>query len=202
MRKINLFGASGHAKVIIDIIENNGFDVGQIFDDNSDINSFIGRNVVSIYSKELLDINTTIISIGDNRTRKKIYENLEIKLEKPLIHPSAIVSSNSVIGKGTVIMPNAVVNAGTIIGKNCIINSGAIVEHDCILKDYVHISPSAALAGGVNIGEGAHVGIGAVIIQCVEIGEWSIIGAGAVVSKSLPANCTAVGIPAKPIKFH
>jgi acetyltransferase-like isoleucine patch superfamily enzyme len=46
------------------------------------------------------------------------------------------------------------------------------------------------------------VGTGAQIINLVEIGENTIIGAGAVVSKSLPANCTAVGIPAKPIKFH
>jgi hypothetical protein len=33
-------------------------------------------------------------------------------------------------------------------------------------------------------------------------GENTIVGSGAVVAKSLPANCTAVGIPAKPIKFH
>lgn len=43
---------------------------------------------------------------------------------------------------------------------------------------------------------------GAKIINRLQIGKNTIVGAGAVVSKSLPENCTAVGIPAKPIKFH
>jgi len=202
MNIINLFGASGHAKVIIDIIESNAFEVGQIFDDNPNIKSFLNKNVVSNYTLESLNANPSIISIGDNSTRKNIREKLQLNLASPLIHHSAIISPNVEIGKGSVVMPNAVINSGTIIGENCIVNTGAIIEHDCIIKDYAHISPNAALAGGVKVGKGAHIGIGTVIIQCLEIGEWSIIGAGAAVTKSIPPNCTAVGIPAKPIKYH
>ena len=47
-----------------------------------------------------------------------------------------------------------------------------------------------------------YIGTGAKIINQIEIGEYTIVGAGAVVSKSLPNKCTAVGIPAKPIKYH
>ena len=43
-------------------------------------------------------------------------------------------------------------------------------------------------------------GTGAAIIQGITIGEWTIIGAGAVVVDDIPANVTAVGIPAKVIK--
>ncbi|MFP3663242.1 acetyltransferase, partial [Burkholderia sp. SIMBA_043] len=58
------------------------------------------------------------------------------------------------------------------------------------------------ISGEVIINKAVYVGTGAKIINLLEIGENTIIGAGAVVSKSIPANCTAVGIPAKPIKFH
>jgi len=202
MTKINLFGASGHAKVIIDIIERNGFEVGYIFDDNAKVENFMGRKVHSIYNLELLNANPIIISIGDNKVRKAIHDKFQLNLAPPLVDPSAIISSSATIGNGTVIMPNAVVNAAVSIGKNCIINTAAVVEHDCILHDYVHVSPKAALAGGVVIKEGAHVGINATIIQSVCVGLESIIGAGAVVTLEIPDCCTAVGIPAKPIKFH
>jgi acetyltransferase EpsM len=99
-------------------------------------------------------------------------------------------------------MAGVIVNASVEIGNHCIINTAAVIEHDCTIKDYVHICPNATLAGNVTIGEGAQIGVGAKVIQGVKIGKWSIIGAGAVVTKDIPDNCTAVGIPAKPIKFH
>jgi acetyltransferase-like isoleucine patch superfamily enzyme len=44
------------------------------------------------------------------------------------------------------------------------------------------------------------VGTGAAVIQGVEIGSWSVIGAGAVVTTDIPANVTAVGVPAAPVR--
>lgn len=203
MKKINLFGASGHAKVIIDIIESNGFEVGYIFDDNPDIKVFLGRQVISNYSNQQLSSNPLIISVGDNTLRKEIFEKLNnVELLPAIAHPSAIISPYSKIGQGTVVMPNVVINSGVYIGDNCIINTSAVIEHDCLIEDITHISPNAALAGGVKIGKGTHIGIGVSTIQCIKIGANTIVGAGAVVTKNLPANCTAVGLPAKPIKFH
>ncbi len=47
-----------------------------------------------------------------------------------------------------------------------------------------------------------YCGTGVKIVNQTSVGEYSIIGAGAVITKAIPAKCTAVGIPAKPIKFH
>ena len=58
------------------------------------------------------------------------------------------------------------------------------------------------ISGEVKIEEGVYVGTGVKIINRLNIGNWTIVGAGAVVSRNLPACCTAVGIPAKPIKYH
>jgi acetyltransferase-like isoleucine patch superfamily enzyme len=52
----------------------------------------------------------------------------------------------------------------------------------------------------VNIGKGAWVAPACIILQGVTIGEKTVIGTGAVVTKSIPPNCVAVGIPAKVIK--
>lgn len=202
VKKLNLFGASGHAKVIIDIIKSNNLELAHIFDDNKSIDKLLNYKVTTSYDSNLLESSPLLVSIGDNVIRKKIAFINDTNLSEPLIHPSAIISSEVVLGKGTVVMPNVVINSGTRIGENCIINTSAVIEHDCIIEDYVHISPNAALAGGVKVREGSHVGIGANIIQSIEIGEWSNIGAGAVVVKNIPSHCTAVGIPAKPIKFH
>jgi len=76
------------------------------------------------------------------------------------------------------------------------------VGHDTSIDDYCAFMPSVNISGEVQIKESVYVGTGAKIINLLEIGENTIVGAGAVVSKTLPSNCTAVGIPAKPIKFH
>ena len=52
------------------------------------------------------------------------------------------------------------------------------------------------------IGDNVDIGTGAVILGGVHIGNNVRIGANAVVNKDIPDNCTAVGAPAKPIKFY
>ena len=61
--------------------------------------------------------------------------------------------------------------------------------------------PSVNISGEVTIGEGVYIGTGAKLINQIEVGEYTIVGAGAVITKTLPSKCTAVGTPAKPIKF-
>jgi acetyltransferase EpsM len=195
-----LFGASGHCKVVIDIVLSSTDKViKSIFDDNSDVKS-ISEIPVYTYQNKPLEDEELVVCIGDNKIRKKIAEKLKAKYII-IQHKDATVSPNSSIGIGSVIMPQVVVNAAAIIGKHCIINSGSIVEHDCILANFVHVSPKAALAGNVNIGEGTHIGIGAQVIQGVSIGKWVTVGAGSVVLEDIPDYAVVVGNPAKIIKI-
>jgi acetyltransferase EpsM len=76
----------------------------------------------------------------------------------------------------------------------------ASVAHDCVLGDFVNINPGATICGWAQIGEGAYIGAGAVVKDKAKVGAWSIVGAGAVVIKDIPANVTAVGVPARVIK--
>jgi sugar O-acyltransferase (sialic acid O-acetyltransferase NeuD family) len=197
-----LFGASGHGKVIIDIVKSSmkDIEIEAVYDDNPKEKTILDLPVFKTDSNFLNDVNSFwIISIGNNRFRKIVSEKIKGKFLKA-IHYSAVIGMSSEIGEGTVVMANAVVNPNAKIGKHCVINSGAVVEHDCIINDFSHISPNSALAGGVTIGEGTHIGIGACVIQGITIGKWCTIGAGTVVIRDIPDGATVVGNPGKIIK--
>lgn len=196
-----LYGASGHSKVVIDIIRAIGnIDIESLYDDNPKFSDILGISVTN--NKSVLEkASTCIVSIGNNAIRKKIAEKLNASFVT-VIHPKSVIALSSHIDKGTVIMAGAIINADARIGKHCIINTGAVIDHDCILNDYIHISPNTVLAGNVTVGEGTHVGIGACVIPGIKIGKWVTIGAGAVIIKDIPDYAVVVGNPGKVIKFN
>lgn len=197
--EIILFGASGHCKVVIDILLCNQEVITTIIDDNPKTPALLGIQVAHSENFIQQKHQKIIVSIGDNTIRKKIVRRINGDFHCA-IHPKAIVSGFSKIGLGTVLMAGAIVNADAIVGEHCIINTAAVVEHDCLLEDYVHLSPNVSLAGGVIIGEGTHVGIGAKVIQGIKIGKWATIGAGAVIIKDVPDYAVVVGNPGRIIK--
>jgi len=189
-----LYGAGGHAKVIIEILQSTGVPVEGLFDENPDIKQ-IWQYPVMKYAPALVSPEI-IISIGKNLIRKKIAEQLPGRFGIAQ-HQRANISPTAMIAEGTVVMAGATINADALIGRHCIINTNASVDHECVLEDFVHISPNAALCGNVRVGEGTHIGAGAVVIPGVVIGKWAVIGAGAVVTKDIPDLSLAVGNPAR-----
>jgi len=198
---ITLYGASGHAKVIIDALKGASDNALTVIDDNPKSTHILGIPIAHAAEIDLNTLKNVIISIGNNKVRKKISAMLDATYVNA-IHNSAVISPFSKIGKGTVVMAGACINPDAVIGDHCIINTGAVVEHDANIANFVHISPSASLAGNVAVGEGTHVGIGAVVIQGVSIGKWATIGAGAVIIKNVPDYAVVVGNPGKIIKYN
>lgn len=190
-----LYGASGHAMVIMDILKSNGISIEGLVDDNPERNELLGYPV--FHGKT--DASPLIISIGNNKIRKKIAESYSAEFGTA-VHPSAIVSEYAQIGEGTVVMQGAIIQTCAKVGKHCIINTGASVDHECQIDDYVHISPHATLCGNVHVGEGTWIGAGTTVIQGVKIGKWCMIGAGSVVTKDIPDGVLAVGNRCKIIK--
>lgn len=193
-----VIGASGHAKVVIEIAEQHALSIDAIYDQDVSKGKIFSYDIVHVLHKDMT--NKYVIAVGDNATRKKIAMELPPSFCDALIHKNAIVSPMATIGQGSVVMAGAIINADAHIGKHVIINSGAIIEHDCIIEDYAHISPNAALAGGVTVKEGAQVGIGASVIQGLTIGKNAMVGAGAAIITNVPENTITVGVPGMPKK--
>ena len=114
-------------------------------------------------------------SVGNTELRAGIYYKFK-KLGYSfcqVIHPTAILAKDCILGEGVQVMAGVVVNTGTRIAADSIINTGAVVDHDCVIGSHVHIAPGATLSGGVHVGDGSHIGTGATVIQGVSIGSRS-----------------------------
>lgn len=201
--QLAVLGASGHGKVVADAAEQAGWKVVVFFDDAwPDIHGN-GPWPVEGGSAELLarisEFDGVVVAIGDNRIRRQKQEQL-VELGAKLVsivHPAAHVSRYALIKAGSVVFANAVVNACATVGEGSIINTGAVIEHDCLLDAFVHISPNAVLAGGVQVGAGSWVGASASVRQLVEVGKLSVVGMGAVVTRDVPDGTTVIGSPAR-----
>lgn len=191
-----LYGASGHGKVIKEILESLDVTVDGFVDDNPETKELSGLPVQ--HTAEGVD--EIIVSIGVNAARKSVADRLTCKIAAPAMHPRAVVSKSATVGEGTVVMAGAIVNADVRIGKHCIVNTGASIDHECEIGDFVHIAPHATLCGLITVGEGTLIGAGTSIITGVKIGRWCVIGAGSVVVKDIPDGCIAYGNPCKVIK--
>ena len=195
-KKFIIIGASGHSKVVIEIIEEMGGIIAGVIDDNPLITDLLCYKVTNqhLYNAPV------IVTIGNNRLRKRRVDKVQFEFGIA-IHPKANISSRCSISDGSVIMAGVTINSSVIIGKHCIINTNASIDHDCQIADYVHISPNASIGGDVSIGEGTHIGIGSSIIQGIQIGKWATIGAGTVIIKDVPDFAVVVGVPGNIIKF-
>lgn len=205
MQKIIIYGASGHGKVIGDIVEKNGGQIlGFLDDDDSKWGKLYfgyrvwGGEKYFTGLKEKEDI-SVIIGVGDNPARKRIKEKLAKKNVHfgRAIHPSAQLGRNVTIGEGTVIMANCVVNSDTWIGNHCVVNTSASIGHDNIIGDFVHIAPGAHLGGSVKVGNLTWIGLGASVINNINVAEHSIVGAGAVVIRDVASHSVVGGNPAR-----
>ena len=112
------------------------------------------------------------------------------------------------VGKGSKIARSVLIDDSRpdliTIGKNVWVTAGCqLLCHQRDLSQYKIGQPVMDCPlkyAPIVIEDGAHIGIGSIIMPGVTIGEGAVIGAGSVVTKSIPAHCVAVGVPAKVIK--
>ncbi len=214
LQRIIIIGASGQGREVADILRHQAQAQGQI-----DILGFVDDNP-ELHGKTIDELKVlgdwswfdgidrrevaVICAIGTPRICQRLVERARqrgLNFAKA-ISPLAHISSFARLGEGVTIFPHAVINTGAFVESHTILNLGVSVSHDSQVGSYSNLNPGVHLAGNVTIGEGCYIGMGTNVIQGLTIGAWSVVGAGAVVTRSLPANVTAVGVPAKIIKMR
>lgn len=207
MKKLVIVGNGGFAKEVEWLVERINavtptWNFMGFIDNDSNNPKVIGDDKYVLSYEEELYVS---IAIGTSAIRRKIYSSYK---ENPniifpnLIDPSVLISDRVSFGEGNIICAGSILTVDITIGNCNIINLDCTIGHDAILRNFVTINPSVNVSGNATIGSGSNIGTGTQIIQGLSIGDNSIVGAGAVVNTDLPANCTAVGIPAKVIKIR
>lgn len=208
MRDIVIIGAGGFGREVQWLIQEiNDHKLEWNFigfvDDYVDVGTMInGSQVVGNIDWLMNQKLNVVCAIGDPNTKKKVLSRLETSsnIYPVLVHPDVRKSNSVQFGEGCIICSGCILTVNIIIGKHVIINLDSTVGHDAIIGDYSTILPSVNVSGHVRIEDEVSVGTGSKIIQEVSVGKNTIIGAGAVVTKDIPENVVAVGMPAKPIK--
>ena len=212
MKRIVILGAGGLAREVADI-----FMACNQVKEEYEILGFIDENQAN-HGKQLngfpvlgdfswfdaIDKSQILVTtgIGNPASRRKVVNkalNHALRFCN-VIHPTAVVTPFITYGVGVVITACCVLTNQIMIGDHVFLNLDCTVGHDSRIDDFCNINPGAHISGNAHLEAGCEIGTGAAIIQGVTIGRWSIVGAGAVVTSDLPANVTAVGVPAKVIK--
>jgi len=197
----DVYGAGGHAQVVIDVLHALGIRLRRQYNDmpanqhpaSQDVHP--GIRAVGPEAFPPTDV-PLVMAVGRNGERAELVSMLAARFAQA-VHPSALIAPSARIGEGAVVLHGAIVQPNARVGRHVLVNTAASVDHDCVVGDFAHVSPHATLCGHVEVGEGTHIGAGAVVIPKVRIGRWCRIGAGAVVVADVPDHCTAVGNPAR-----
>ena len=208
---IVVVGASGHGRVIVDILEKQGgwrligfldsfLGVGHQLSGYE----VIGTEMTLPHLRSLHPSLRCLVAIGDNATRRLVVDRIRT-FELPgifatAVHPAACIGRDVALGEGTVVMAGAIVNPNTHIGEHCIVNTNASIDHDNVWGDFSSAGPGATTGGNVQVGEGAVIAQRASVLQGRTVGRAAVVGAASTVIHAIPAYVVAYGTPARVVR--
>ncbi|MEO0617541.1 MAG: acetyltransferase [Pseudomonadota bacterium] len=199
--RATIYGAGGHAKVVIDSLRTLEPEITiDVIDSNPERH---GQRVAGCEVRPVRDpliiAGPVHVAIGDCGAREHLTLAL-LDAKQRLLTVRSVqsrISTQARVGDGTFVAPGAVIGTDARIGRSTIVNHNAVVDHDCEVGDFCHVAPGAIIGGACRIASGALVGAGAVILPTVTVGCGAVIGAGAVVTSDVPEGSIVTGIPAK-----
>jgi acetyltransferase EpsM len=207
---VAVWGASGHALVVADILRLTGrCRIAGFLDDVNPGRrgeAFCGAKVLGgreqLAALRRRGVRHLALAFGDCAGRLELAELARERGFTLLtaVHPRAVVAGDVALGEGTVVAAGAVINPAARIGRVVIVNTSASVDHECLVEAGAHVAPGAHLAARVTVGRGAWVGLGAAVKEGVSIGAGACVGAGAVVLADVPPGMLAYGVPARAVK--
>jgi len=212
MQPLVLVGAGGHGRETLDVVEAInavrptfaflGFVADHVDDDllrrrdapwlgpSDDLTSILRANHAGYH-----------LAIGSSATRAALDADLDAAgladHALSLVHPLASCASELRLAPGLFMAAGARLTTNITVGRHTHLNVNTAVSHDCVIGNFVTLSPGVLVNGNVTIGDEVFLGTGAIVVPGHRIGRGAVIGAGAVVTGDVPAEVTAVGVPAR-----
>lgn len=212
MRDILILGAGGFGREIQWLIErinqqNPTWRILGYLDDGvepgTEINGYkvLGNiGTLNNYDKHI----SVVCAIGSSKVREDVVTRIKQLGEYQfpnLIDPDAQNSQFLSMGEGNIVCAGNILTVNIEMDDFVILNLSCTIGHDVNLESFVTVYPGVNISGCTLLKKGVELGTGSKVIQGRIVGENTIVGAGAVVVHDLPPDCTAMGIPAKPVKF-
>lgn len=210
-RLLGVYGASGFGREVMPIVKQQiGSEATLVFiDDGSQEKELNGISVLTFeqFLQDKSDSKEVVIAIADSKIREKLAEKLCLNSINQLniVAPNSMMLDANEMGEGAILCPFTMITSNAKVGKGFHANIYSYVAHDCVIGDYVTFAPNVMCNGNVHIHDHVYIGTGAMIKQGTPekplvIGEGAVIGMGAVVTKSVKAGDVVFGVPAKSIK--
>ena len=126
--------------------------------------------------------------------------------DQSCVRERVTIADDVVVGRGSLVENDTTIGSGTRIQAEAYVTAYSTLEEDVFIAPCVvttndnfmgRTEKRKALMKGPTIRRGARVGGGAILCPGVEIGEEAFVGAGAVVTKDVPARKVVVGSPAR-----
>lgn len=133
------------------------------------------------------------------RIRHEIIAQLNIPDSRfaTVIHPSARVTNDCVIGYNSLIMAGVVLTSNCIIGNHVCLLPNTVIHHDSEIGDFSLIGSNVTVAGFSFVENNSYIGSGSSIINGIKVGAGTIVGMGSNVIRNVPANSKIAGNPAR-----
>ena len=197
-----MVGTGGAGRETLDVALACGVPVTAFLDERTGGTTVRGLPVWPV--REALRGAAYAIGIADPAVRRRLARQLDAAGMSPwtLVHPTAGIGPETVVGGGCVVMASAYVSSSISIGDHAHVQYGATIGHDTALHDFVTVLPGASVSGGVTVGAGATIGSRAVVLQGRSIGADAFVGAGAVVTRDVAPGDVVVGSPARRLERH
>lgn len=149
--------------------------------------------VAEYWEKVASDKGESVMGSG----RCEIRRRMLLEITPPfatIVHPTAVVMGS--VAPGCVIAPGAVIAPNAQLGLHVTINYNATVGHDTFIQDLSVVGPGAAIGGWCQLHEAVYIGAGALVREKLTVEQDAVIGMGAVVTKNVPPDMVAIGVPA------
>jgi sugar O-acyltransferase (sialic acid O-acetyltransferase NeuD family) len=204
--KIAIYGPGGFGRELVRIARENvdayvgGTDDVVFVSDNP---NEIGRTICGVRVIPLAELDCpAVIAVADGAIRRRLAERVTAGSLVSLLHRRG---GDVEVGEGAIFCDFTMVTASSKIGRHFHCNYYSYVAHDCVIGDFVTFGPRVSCSGNVVIEDDVYVGAGALLRQGAPgkplcIGQGAIIGMGAVVTKDVAAGTTVIGNPARPLE--